>query len=374
MEQQDNMNWDKLLRQMERGSERQHEEELNQEELEMLLLAEEINMRIKEEDPMLKFPVQEGWEELKERHREKTRQTRRLKLYRTLSIAAVILMLFAPAWWFLRPTKTTATSGNDQVQLTMANGETVELDSSKSDILKTEGASIKGVTLVYKRETKLPEANAELHFNEVYVPKGKFTRLELGDGTSVWLNAGSKLSYTVPFAAHKREVSLDGEAYFDVSHNSERPFVIHHKALSIQVLGTAFSINTFGKVVNTALERGKVNLQAGSETLILLPGDLGVYDPKSNSLTKSEEDLRLYTAWKDQDVYFNNNTLEEITTRLAREYDVSFVFEEESLKNLHFTIDMPKHASLDKILNNIKFSSGQIEFATKGKEIKVKQH
>ncbi|MNL40299.1 hypothetical protein D3C87_1626410 [compost metagenome] len=107
--------------------------------------------------------------------------------------------------------------------------------------------------------------------------------------------------------------------------------------------------------------------------MALLPGELGVYTPESGSLSKSEADLRLYMAWKDLDIYFSDNTLEEITSRLGREYNISFVFEHESLKKLHFTVDMPKNAGLDKILNNIKFSSGEVDFVNKGGLIKVKQ-
>jgi transmembrane sensor len=374
MEQEEKINWDKLLKHLEGRDGLQHEEHLNQEELEMLLLAEEINMRIKEEDPRLKFPVQEGWEELKQRYREKNAGVKRFKLRRIMTIAAAILLVLAPAWWlFLRQEGSEIAPASDQVQLTLANGKTVELDSSKSDLLKTEGAALNGASLVYKKEIQLPAENQELHLNVLSVPKGKYTRMEMSDGTIVWLNAGSRLSYPVPFAAGKREVTLEGEAYFEVSHNVARPFVVHLKALDIKVLGTAFSVNAFGDHVYTALEHGKVNLQAGNQTLTLLPGELGTFNPESRSLTKSEADLRLYTAWKDLDIYFNDNTLEEITSRLAREYNVSFAFEQEELKKLHFTVDMPKHTDLNKILNNIRFSSGQVTFETNGNVIKVKQ-
>ncbi|SMD05371.1 FecR family protein [Pedobacter africanus] len=374
MEQEEKINWDKLLKHLEGRDDLHRDEELNQEELEVLLLAEEINMRIKEEDPRLRFPVQEGWEELKQRYEEKTIRAKRFKLYRAIAIAAVLLLVLAPALWLFLSQKDTASplAGN-QVQLTLANGQTVELDSSQSAVLKTEGAALNGTKLVYKRETELPEDGRKPNINVLSVPKGKYTRLELSDGTMVWLNAGSRLSYPVPFAPDNREVTLEGEAYFDVSHNVARPFVVHLKDLDVKVLGTAFSISTFGHKVHTALERGKVSLQAGNQSLALFPGELGVYIPESGSLTKSEADLRLYVAWKDLDIYFNDNTLEEITSRLEREYNVSFVFEQESLKKLHFTVDMPKNAGLDKILNNIKFSSGQVDFVNKGELIKVKQ-
>lgn len=373
MNQEEKLNWDKLLKHVEGQDVEKDEEELNQEELEMLLLAEEINMRIQEKDPKLQFPVQEGWKELRLRYEEKKIRARRYMLYKTVGIAAVLLVVLAPAWWvFFRQNDSARSVAGNQIQLTLGNGKTIELVPNQSDILKTEGAALNGTSLVYKREVASQE-NQELNINVLSVPNGKYTRLELSDGTKVWLNSGSKLTYTVPFAAHKREVTLEGEAYFDVSHNSARPFIVHVESMNVKVLGTAFSISTFGNIVHTALERGKVSLEAGSQSILLLPGEVGAYRPDIGQLIKSEEDVRLYTAWKDLDIYFNNSTLEEITMRLAREYNVNFVFEDEQLKNLHFTIDMPKHADLNRILSNIRFSSDQVNFVTKGNLILVKQ-
>lgn len=374
MDQEEKINWDKLLKHIEGQDGLHNVEELNQEELEMLLLAEEINMRLQEKDPKLRFSVQEGWEELKLKHEERARRTKRYRLYRVMGIAAVLLLVFAPAWWlFLRQNDAEYPAAGNQVSLTLGNGKTVELDPSHSDILKSEGAALNGSNLTYRPETKTGVEEEEISTNTLRVPKGKYTRLELGDGTMVWLNGGSKLVYPTPFAADKREVTLEGEAYFDVSHNAARPFVVHLEEMDVKVLGTAFSINTLGNVVKTALERGKVSLQAGSQSLFLLPGELGTYNPEQKSLTKAEADLRVYTAWKDLDVYFNNNTLEEITSRLEREYDLDFSFENEALKNLHFTIDMPRTADFTKILNNIKFSSNEVDFVIKGNSIQVKR-
>jgi transmembrane sensor len=374
MDQEEKINWDKLLIHLERSEDVQEDEELNQEELNMLLLAEEINMRLKKEDPQLKFPVHEGWEELQRRYQEKNTKAKRLKLYHVLTIAAVLMIFLMPALWlFFKQNNPVQAVATDQIQLTMANGKTVKLDSSQIEVLQTEGAALKGTNLVYKPETTLPESIQEANINRLTVPNGKYTRIELGDGTRVWVNSGSKLSYPVPFAAAKREVTLEGEAYFDVSHNPERPFVVHVKAVDVSVLGTAFGVSTFGNQVSTALERGKVSLEVNGQSLVLLPGELGVYKEEGKSLTKSEADLRLYTAWKDRDIYFSENTLEEITSRLAREYNVTFIFENEKLKNLHFTIDMPQHSELGKILNNIKFSSDQVYFITKDNTIQVKQ-
>ncbi len=374
MDQEEKINWDKLFRHLDHENEMSDNEELNDEELEMLLLAEEIHMRLQEEDPQVRFPVGEGWEALKQRYQEKTAKAKRLKLYRLMAVAAVLLLTVLPAvWFFSQQNKPGNSASRDQIQLTLANGKTIELNGRQSELLESEGAALNGTRLVYKAETVVAEKDQQLNVNVLSVPNGKYTRLELGDGTKVWVNSGSKLTYPVPFPKGRREVTLEGEAYFEVSHNAQRPFIVHAKSVDVKVLGTAFGVNAFGNQVSTALERGKVSLQAGSQSIVLLPGELGVYNIEHKSLSKSEADLRLYTAWKDLDIYFSENTLEEITARLAREYDVSFVFEKESLKNLHFTIDMKKHAELDKILNNISFSSGEVSFVTKGKVIQVKQ-
>jgi ferric-dicitrate binding protein FerR (iron transport regulator) len=350
------------------------DDELNQEELEILLLAEQINMRLKEEDPQLRFPVREGWEALMQRYHDKTARIKRLKRYRLLAVAAVLLVVLAPAFWlFLKKETANQELSGNQIQLTLADGKIVDLDSSQSTVLQTEGLALNGNNLVYKPETALPAQGHEPDINTLSVPNGKYTRMELSDGTKVWVNAGSKLTYPVPFAANTREVTLEGEAYFDVSHNAERPFVVHVKGVDVNVLGTAFGVNTLENQVSIALQRGKVRLDAGNQSLVLLPGELGVYKGQSKSLTKSEADLRLYTAWKDLDLYFSENTLHEITSRLAREYNVSFVYEDEDLKKLHFTIDMPKQTELGKILSNIKFSSDQVDFVTKGNIIQVKK-
>lgn len=374
MDQEEKINWDKLLNHLKHSAELPDDDELNPEELEMLLFAEEINMRLKEEDVQLRFPVHEGWIELQERYQQKMAKARRFKLYRVLALAAVLVVALSTTWWlFLQQNHTEQQIAGNQIQLTLANGQTVELDSSQSEILKTEGAALNGTSLVYKPETALPKGDHQSSLNVLSVPKGKFTRLELSDGTKIWINSGSKLSYPVPFAANKREVTLEGEAYFDVSHNADRPFVVHAKSVAVKVLGTAFGMSTFKNQVSTALEKGKVSMQAGNQQVLLVPGELGLYHAENNSLTKSEADLRIYTAWKDLDLYFSESTLEEITSRIAREYDVDFVFEQENLKNLHFTIDMPKHAALSKILQNIKLSSDEVDFEIKGNQIQVKR-
>ncbi|MCX2453644.1 FecR domain-containing protein [Pedobacter sp. PLR] len=381
MNQEEKFNWEKLLKHLEGDKEAEPgAEELNQEELEMLLLAEEMTMRLKGIDPEKQFPVEPGWEELQTRYEAQNKQEAVMvnwnKWYRLMAVAAMFVAVIGAGWWFqFRQTEPIKTSQHiaAQIQLTLANGEQVELAASQAPVLKSEGASFNGSTLVYKKESELAPVTAEkLSINTLEVPYGKQTRLELSDGTVVWVNAGSKLSYPTRFAASKRELTLDGEAFFEVSHDLKRPFIVHVGALNVQVLGTAFNINNFGATVQTALVRGKVSLETANQSLILLPGDLGAFQEQQGKLSKSKADLKRFTAWKDEEIYFDNNTLEEIVFRLKREYNLSFVFEDAELKRLHFTVDMPKD-DIQKVLNNIRLSTNEVSFVVKGNVVEVKR-
>lgn len=383
MDQEGKINWEKVLKHLDEH----HEgalgtEELNQEELEMLLLAEETNMRLKRTNPENKFPVEAGWKELQARYKERNNKgnlvVRRSKRYWLMAAAAIFLGFIGSVWWLhFKPevpghNVSVAVVG---IKLTLDNGETIALDAGKAPVLKSAGAALNGNTLVYQKETAMPEKNEDkISVNVLEVPYGKQTRVELSDGTVVWINSGSKISYPTRFSASKRELTLEGEAFFQVSHNAERPFVVHVRGLDVRVLGTEFNVNSFGSVVKTALVKGKVNLEAGGHFISLIPGELGSYGRENGVLQKMEADLKSYTAWKDGEIYFNNNSLSEIASRLEREYNIHFNFQDESLKNLHFTIDMPKtQGDVQKVLNNIRLSTNQVNFVVKGNVILV-QH
>ncbi|WP_342328465.1 FecR domain-containing protein [Pedobacter sp. FW305-3-2-15-E-R2A2] len=357
---------------------------LNEEELEMLLLAEEMRIKLKGMDPEAQFPVEEGWKELQYAHEQSKRKEPLLiswyKRHQWLSIAATMALLLAPVFWWYATDKTEKGISNpvakqvpsNQIRLTLGNGKSINIEE-QSGALKgaEEHLALTGSAIVYEKEGAAKENLAGN--NTLEVPFGKQTKVVLSDGTQIWINAGSKLTYPSQFGAAKREVSLEGEAFFDVVHQAQRPFVVHTGRLSINVLGTEFNVNTFGASFQTALVRGKVRLEAGTKSMVLLPGELGTYHDQSAGLSKKESNLREYTAWKDKELYFDNGRLGDIASRLEREYDLSFSFESPELKNLHFTIDMPRPDEVQGVLNNIRLSTNQINFVFKGKQIEVKK-
>lgn len=387
MDKDNKFNWDKMLKHLDGVNEDgKAPGKLNEEELEMLLLAEEMRIKLKGMDPEAQFPVEEGWKELQYAHEQSKRKAPLLiswyKRHQWLSIAATMALLLAPVlWWYTTTTDKTEKgisnpvakhAPSNQIRLTLGNGESINVEE-QSGALKAakEHLALSGSGIVYQKEGEMKAALAGN--NTLEVPFGKQTKVLLSDGTQIWVNAGSKLTYPSQFGAAKREVILEGEAFFEVVHQAERPFIVHTGKLSINVLGTEFNVNTFGASFQTALVRGKVKLEAGTKSMVLLPGELGSYDDQSAGLSKKESNLREYTAWKDKEIYFDNGRLGDIASRLEREYDLSFSFENPELKNLHFTVDMPRPEEVQAVLNNIRLSTNQISFVFKGKEIKVKK-
>lgn len=385
MDKDNKFNWDKMLKHLDGVNEDgEAPGTLNEEELEMLLLAEEMRIKLKGMDPEAQFPVEEGWKELQYAHEQSKRKEPLLiswyKRHQWLSIAATMALLLAPVFWWYATDKTEKGISNpvakqvpsNQIRLTLGNGKSINIEE-QSGALKgaEEHLALTGSAIVYEKEGAAKENLAGN--NTLEVPFGKQTKVVLSDGTQIWINAGSKLTYPSQFGAAKREVSLEGEAFFDVVHQAQRPFVVHTGQLSINVLGTEFNVNTFGASFQTALVRGKVRLEAGTKSMVLLPGELGTYHDQSAGLSKKESNLREYTAWKDKELYFDNGRLGDIVSRLEREYDLSFSFESPELKNLHFTIDMPRPDEVQGVLNNIRLSTNQINFVFKGKQIEVKK-
>ena len=151
----------------------------------------------------------------------------------------------------------------------------------------------------YKGKQKTPA----LVYNTIDIPIGGEYQLVLADGTKVWLNADSKLRFPVSFTAERREVYLEGEAYFEVAKDSEHPFIVHISRGAIEVLGTGFNVRDYREEQKTVttLVQGKVvyrpERQPGRE-IMLEPG-FQIKDEEGGSLQPRKVDVILYTGWKD---------------------------------------------------------------------------
>ena len=174
---------------------------------------------------------------------------------------------------------------------------------------------------------------------EIFSPMGARTRFMLPDGTQGWLNSGSSLKYATNFQK-KRNLALVGEAWFEVVHNENKPFVVSTSALDIQVLGTKFNVAAFPeeKVTEVVLQEGKVNVREnkGLSWAEMKPDEKYTYNQELNTNTIQKVNADQFSAWKDGMLVFRNEPLSEVLKRIGRWYNVGFVMNDSALSKLRF--------------------------------------
>ena len=267
--------------------------------------------------------------------------------------------------------------GGERAILKLYNGKTVVLDSTMKSSLIAHEANVRiemdsNHLLRYSSHDSIEMANDNKN-NELIIPKGGEYQVVLADGTKVWLNSASRLIYPQSFMGKERRVVLSGEAFFDVTHDAERPFVVETSRMNVKVLGTRFNVNDYddNEEVSTTLVNGSVEIVSGGQQAFrLVPGEQAY--GKENELEKREVNVRLYTSWIDGKFLFNNTELEEIAKQISRWYDVEIFFSNESVKKVRFTGAIVKFKPLDDLVRMIE-STSQVRFSVKGKTIVISE-
>lgn len=255
-----------------------------------------------------------------------------------------------------------------KVRLSLSNGQQVLLANGQQQLQEAGGTTINASdTMIVYQPGMAAGAGTEMNILEV--PRGHQARLVLADGTQVWVNADSRLEYPAVFSGSRREVKITGEAYFEVAQNAKQSFIVKANEMEVKVLGTAFNINTYDHQIHTTLSTGKVSAAVSNAAVVLLPGEQAVYT--ASALSKRKVDARVFTAWKDGDIYFEEASLKEIVHSLEREYDYTIHFDDPALERLHFTLDMRKTGALQDILDNIAGTTGKVRFKTVNRTIFV---
>jgi len=174
-------------------------------------------------------------------------------------------------------------------------------------------------------------------------PKGSVSQMVLPDNSIVYLNAGSQLKYTVEGLKRKREVFLDGEAWFDVTRNEEKPFVVHTPFYDVHVLGTQFNVKAYktDTEIVTTLEEGSVQIASSenfkmAENKTLRPGEQLVYSLLKKAIEVKKVETRMFTAWKDNKLIFINMNLKELFVLLERKYGVDIEVTNDLILNYHY--------------------------------------
>ncbi|RXP46568.1 FecR family protein [Lutibacter sp. HS1-25] len=255
--------------------------------------------------------------------------------------------------------------GHEKAILVLSDGTVVDLEQHKnemiisSDIAQAKNAEEALVYNVVDSETSDDNVVQPLKYNTLKVPNGGMYQVVLSDGTKVWLNSATSLTYPEKFGKGQRIVQLEGEAYFEVT-KDVKEFIVKTNVADVTVLGTQFNVSSYkdDSFFSSTLVEGKIKLATSSNsginnTIILAPNQRGVINKNASKIQVNTVDTEVYTAWRDGKFYFEKEHLEDILTRMARWYNIDVVFDDESLKTEMFTGVFYKNNKIDHLLDMI---------------------
>jgi ferric-dicitrate binding protein FerR (iron transport regulator) len=330
----------------------------------------------KEEDIEYAEFLNQKWSEYQENFTPIKTQKRIFRLNRILRYAAIFILTLGSAAtvYFIMDTRQSdyqkyATeiinnTGENNSQLVLANGTKVNIISKDSYVkynedgteIKLDDNSNNTAKQVIQNEVTEKKKN-----NQMIVPNGHQALLTLSDGTKVWLNAGSKLIFPSVFEAGKREVFVEGEAFFDVTKNPEKPFIVVTKGLNIQVFGTSFNVMAYPdeEVIETVLVTGKVQLERNDfslfkkEKVMLHPGQYAGLKKNGLKLEVKDVDVESFISWKQGWYKLDKLPLSDVVSKLERYYNIKVVIIDKELELLKITGKLDLNANLNQVMDNL---------------------
>jgi Fe2+-dicitrate sensor, membrane component len=271
--------------------------------------------------------------------------------------------------------------GSQKAEIILESGERIDLEKLKLDTIIDNGAfeiikSEKGI-ISYRLKSS-GTVNQQAAYNTIVTPRGGEYKLLLADGTKIWLNAATTLRYPISFNGDERNVQLQGEAYFEVAKQVYRgrrvPFIVNTGNQKLEVLGTAFNLQNYGKSIVTTLVEGKVKLNvydSPQDNLYLSPSEQAVLHFTNKNFLKTAVDPRYFTSWKEGKFAFYNTPIDEVMEIISRWYDVEVYFDYRP-ENFAFSGTVSRYDNIDKLLRTIELV-GDIHFELKGRKIYVKR-
>lgn len=340
---------------------------------------------------------QREYEDIRRRLREDLRQKeeslapaawkkteRRLPKRRTLrriaqwaAAACVIFAMGAGAFLWMQaeeelPATVSMNTKSYQAVLILGDGERVTLnDSTRQFITEKAGTRISTEGNTVRYEAQEESETTEMH--TLLIPRGGEFHMELADGTQVWLNSESKLTYPARFTGGTREVAMEGEVCFQVAKNEGQPFIVRTGGMAVTVLGTVFNVDAYpdnGRIATTLVE-GKVEIQTGDEKQTLLPDQQAVLE-KGKGIEVKEVYAEDYISWIGGVFHFTEASLEEIMQKLSRWYNFEFFFANADVKDAHFTLNIRRYENVSDILSKIE-KTGRAHFNINGRTVVVSE-
>lgn len=294
-----------------------------------------------------------------------------LKFKRVVAAAAAIL-IFSGAlcfWQFNHSDKNLVKSENkssiykidipppkdSKPILTLSDGSIINLDSSGKGTLAVQG----GIIIARKADGEIfysGKATDVISYNTLSLPKGnKPMRLLLSDGSIVWLNAASSITYPTAFAGNERKVTITGEAYFEVAKNTAMPFFVSHNDILIKVLGTHFNVNSYydEQAVKITLLEGAVNVTNGEKIEILRPGQQAEFSKETIKLN-NDVNLDQVMAWKNEQFYFDGVDIKTMMRQIEKYYNVEIEYRDNI--NYKFIAKISRQVNVSEFLKKLELT------------------
>ncbi len=300
-------------------------------------------------------------------------------------VAAAVVILMLGTYFFYQTNKRTNDS-NIILYKSKYKNDVKAPESNKSSIILAGGTKIflnnitEGLVVTQNKMSVIKDRNGlisyigtetdTLIYNTLSVPYGsKLQKILLSDGSFVWLNAGSSITFPISFIGKERKVSINGEAYFEVSKNKLKPFYVTHNDLIVKVLGTHFNVNAYSEenTVKVTLLEGSVHVYKGLEKQILTPGQQVAIKAKKFDLS-NDVDLKKVTAWKDEQFYFNGDDIATIMKEVEKVYNVKVIYKDTI--DFSFVAKISRHENLSELLQVLELTD-VVHFKIEGNNVIV---
>lgn len=263
------------------------------------------------------------------------------------------------------------TPGRDRAVLSLDNGAVYDLDSLQFG----ESIDVGGVIVKKGEDGRLSysavsSSNTDAIVSTISTPNGGQYKILLPDGSEVWLNAASQLTFPSVFNGNIRKVELKGEAYFEVAHDNNMPFKVITPTEEVEVLGTHFNVKAYEeeRASNVALLEGSVKVSVSSaSSMVLKPGQQSVTE--KGEMRMEAVDVSEAIAWKNGEFMFQNESMENVMKKIARWYDVETVLEP-GLEDLSIWGSVSKYENIKEVLKIVEMASGA-KFKVEGRRVYV---
>jgi len=269
--------------------------------------------------------------------------------------------------------------GMSKATLFLENGKIYELTETIDLTIETGETKIVGAgsSISYAAtQQEKTTSSKELQFNTLQIPRGGEFFLELSDGTKIWINSDSRLTYPVQFIGNERNVELIGEAYFEVAPDASKPFIVTSGVQQIEVLGTSFNLTSYeddNEIITTLVE-GKVSIGRSygeKGEILLLPNEQSTMEKRNGEIVTRQVDVSEAIAWKSGKFYFQNESMSNIMKVLSRWYDINVFFDNSKISRLLFTGGFKRYENFEQVKSIIE-STEELTFSIKGDIVIIK--